>query len=70
MNFLRYTVSRLFWSIFVVLGVVFVVFLVSNVVPSDPAALWVGPKATHSAIQAAREKLKLDRPILLRFGYF
>jgi peptide/nickel transport system permease protein len=69
-NFLRYTVSRLFWSIFVVLGVVFVVFLVSNVVPSDPAALWVGPKATHSAIQAAREKLKLDRPLLLRFGYF
>lgn len=70
MNLARYIVSRLVWSIFVVLGVVFVVFIVSNVVPSDPAALWVGPKATHSAIQMAREKLKLDKPLLVRFGYF
>lgn len=70
MNFVRYTVSRLVASIFVVLGVVFVVFVVSNVVPSDPAALWVGPKATRSAIQAARERLQLDKPILVRFGYF
>lgn len=50
MNFVRYTVSRLVASIFIVLGIVFVVFVVSNVVPSDPAALWVALGPTHSAI--------------------
>ncbi|GAB4316003.1 ABC transporter permease [Pseudothermotoga elfii] len=70
MNWLRYSVSRLISSLIVIFGVILVVYVISAVVPSDPAALWVGPHPTYSALQNAREKLKLDLPLFERFFYF
>ena len=70
MNLLWYTIRRLIMSAFVVFGVAFLVFVASRIVPSDPAALYAGPRPTAEQVDAAREILKLDEPLYVRFADF
>jgi peptide/nickel transport system permease protein len=44
-----------------------VVFAVLEVVPGDPARLMLGMNATEDAIQALRDELGLDQPLLTRY---
>jgi ABC-type dipeptide/oligopeptide/nickel transport system permease component len=47
----------------VVLGVILITFIVSHVIPGNPAALWVGAHPTAQQIQRATEELGLNKPI-------
>jgi peptide/nickel transport system permease protein len=58
-----YVARRLALALFVLAGVSFVTFVVARVVPSDPAALYVGGKPNAELIARARETLRLDRPL-------
>lgn len=62
-----YIVRRLLLAVLVVFGVLVVTFLLTRVVPSDPAARWVGPHATAEQIAAARVELGLDKPLPVQF---
>ena len=53
MELLRYILRRMILSAFVVVGVTFLVFIVAQVVPSDPAALYAGPRPTAEQIEKA-----------------
>lgn len=66
----RYLLRRLVLSVLVVLGVTMLVFVVAQVVPSDPAALYAGPRPTGALIAKARETLNLDAPLAERFWTF
>ncbi len=70
MSFAEYLLRRLLLSGFVVFGVAFLIFLVSQVVPSDPASLYAGPRPTAGQIEAARATLRLDDPLFVRFATF
>jgi len=70
MKLREYIAYRLLLAIFVIFGVVTVVFFVSRVIPSDPAALWVGAHPTKEAIEKAREELHLDEPIINQYFYY
>jgi peptide/nickel transport system permease protein len=70
MHLLRYLFRRAVLSVFVVLGVTFLVFVVAQVVPSDPAALYAGPRPTAAQIEVARKTLALDAPLYERFIAF
>jgi peptide/nickel transport system permease protein len=50
-------------AVMVLVSVSIITFLVARVVPSDPAAAWVGPHPTPEQIARAREQLGLDRPL-------
>ena len=70
MSFVEYLLRRLFLSGFVVFGVALLIFVVSQVVPSDPASLYAGPRPSADQIEAARASLRLDDPVLVRFTTF
>lgn len=70
MDLTRYFLRRLVLSAFVVLGVTVLVFIVAQVVPSDPAALYAGPRPNAEQIAKAREELNLDAPLPERFASF
>ena len=70
MDFARYVLRRAVLSAFVVVGVTFLVFVVAQVVPSDPAALYAGPRPTAGQIAKARVTLNLDAPLPERFVRF
>jgi peptide/nickel transport system permease protein len=70
MDLTRYILRRALLSAFVVVGVTFLIFVVAQVVPSDPAALYAGPRPTAEQIEKARETLNLDAPLSERFARF
>jgi len=70
MNFSRYLARRLGYSVFVLIGLSIVVFLIARMVPGDPARAALGPRATEEAVQALREKLHLDKPIYVQYVYW
>ena len=63
--------KRLLWFVPTAAGLIAVVFFISRVIPSDPAALLAGETASREAIEALRVKLGLDRPLLVQlFDYY
>ena len=63
----KFLLKRIFFGIIVLFGVVTITFLLTRVIPSDPAARWVGPRATRSQIAQARAELGLDKPIPVQY---
>ncbi len=63
----EYLARRLALAVLVLLSVSVITFIISRVVPSNPAALWVGPHPTREQMAAARIKLGLDKPLYLQY---
>jgi peptide/nickel transport system permease protein len=59
----EYLVRRLGLGILVVIGALMITFIVSNVVPGDPARLYLGSRATPEKLAEARHQLGLDLPL-------
>lgn len=59
----RYLIRRLGQALLVVAGVVMLTFVVTRLVPGDPAVAFAGPKATPEQLAAARERFGLDDPL-------
>jgi len=64
---LRYMVKRLAMATMVVASVAVMTFFIARVVPSDPAAAWVGPHPTQEQIDRVTIELGLDQPITIQF---
>ncbi|MDQ2651979.1 MAG: ABC transporter permease [Chloroflexota bacterium] len=63
----RLIVRRLFFLVFVLLGLSLITFGLSHVVPGDPARLMAGPRASKSAVAKIREKYGLDDPVPVQY---
>jgi len=66
----EYVLKRLALAVLVIISVSIVTFVVARVVPSDPARMWVGPRATAEQIEMARQKLRLDLPLPMQYVYY
>lgn len=64
---LAFISRRLLLGVVVLLGVITITFVLTRVVPSDPAAQWVGDRATLEQKAQARSQLGLDKPIYIQF---
>jgi peptide/nickel transport system permease protein len=64
---IRYLTRRFLLGIFVLAGISLVTFTIARAVPSNPAALWVGPRATADQIAAATIELGLDKPLPVQY---
>jgi glutathione transport system permease protein len=61
-------VRRLIISLPALLGVLFLCFCLLQVVPNDPARIIAGPDARPEEVEAVRQDLGLDRPVLVQFA--
>ncbi len=66
----RYIVRRLIGMVIVVLLVLTIAFVIVRLAPGDPAALLLGPDATPADAEALREKLGLNRSIVVQYLSF
>ena len=64
----QYILQRLLTTLVVLLGVTFVVFLIIQLVPGDPARVVLGVQATDENVAALRERLGLNRPFMTQYG--
>ena len=65
----NYMIRRVGHSIFIVLGLMALLFFAVNVL-GDPVELLLGDDATQEVVDAMRAKHGLDRPLYVRFGDF
>jgi ABC-type dipeptide/oligopeptide/nickel transport system permease component len=66
----RYLIRRLLLTIPVLLGVATLVFALIHLVPGDPAQSMLGEGASQDEINQLRQKLGLDRPLLVQYQAF
>lgn len=64
---MRYAARRVLSGLVVVLGVVTITFIVSRLVPSDPARLYAGARARPAQIDEVRANLNLDDPVAVQY---
>jgi peptide/nickel transport system permease protein len=69
-NRLNYILKRILQMIPVLLVITVVVFMLIHLVPGDPARLMLGDRATFASVEALREKLGLNEPLLVQYGIF
>lgn len=70
MNRLNYCVRRILQIIPVLFVVSILIFLMMHMVGGDPARLILGDKATEAAVEALREKLGLNKPLIVQYGIY
>ena len=70
MRHIEFILRRLITSIFVLLGVSVITFFIARVVPTDAAALYIGPKARPEDIERVRIQLGLDKPLPVQYGIY
>ncbi len=59
--------KRLPWLILVIFGVSVITFIVSHLIPGDPARLIAGDRATDEIVAGIRQKLGLDLPLYQQY---
>ncbi len=67
---IRRVTLRLAWSIGVLWAVVTLTFVITRVLPGDPARLVAGPQARGVDVARVRTSLGLDRPVAVQYGMF
>ena len=63
----KYVIKRLLSLIPVLFIVSIVIFMLIHLVPGDPAAMMLGEQATPAQIEALRETLGLNEPLVLQY---
>jgi glutathione transport system permease protein len=67
---LQHIAHRLLISIPVLIGVLFIGFMLMQVVPTDPATVLAGPTASAADVAAIRESMGLNEPVIVQFGIY
>lgn len=67
---IRFAIRRILWLVIVMLGLCAVTFVLSRVVPGDPASLYLGPRAKPEQVELLRAQMGLDKPVYLQFLYY
>jgi len=67
---LFYILKRALYFAPTLLGLLILVFLISRVIPADPAALVAGEMATAEQVKAIRHELGFDQPLYVQLGFY
>lgn len=63
----KYISKKILYGLFVLWGVVTLVFVLFNILPGDPARLTLGQRTDVATIQQVRKEMNLDKPVFTRY---
>lgn len=70
MRFLGFLSRRFVHSIFVLWGLSIVIFVISRIMPGDPARMAVGARAPQWVVDDLRTQMRLDEPLYVQYVYW
>jgi peptide/nickel transport system permease protein len=70
MRKIEFAFRRIVTSLIVLIGVSIIAFFLARVVPSNAAALYIGPKARPEDIARVEKQLGLDRPLPVQYAIY
>jgi len=69
-GFVIFIGRRIFQSIFVLLGLSILIFVIARIMPGDPARVAVGSRAPDWVVENLREQMHLNDPLPVQYGYW
>ena len=66
-SYVTYTIKKLLLSLFTIFAVSVFSFAIVQLTPGDPVRSMLGTEADEAAVQATREELNLDKPIVQQY---
>lgn len=69
-NFLRYIFHRFVLTLVAMVGVIIFAFLLTRLLPNNPAALRAGPLADEALIKQYEKQMGLDQPLVVQFANY
>ena len=66
----KFILNKFFYGILVLIGVMFVIFGLFNILPVDPARLTLGQRADVESVEAINKELGLDKPKYVQFALY
>ena len=70
MRYVIFIARRILHSIFVLLGLSIVIFVISRVMPGDPARVAVGARAPQWVVDSLREQMHLNDSLPVQYVYW
>ena len=70
MRFITFLVRRVIHSVFVLLGLSIVIFVISRIMPGDPARMALGARAPQWVVDNLREQMHLNDPLYAQYYYW
>ncbi len=65
-----FILKRLYYGLFVLFGVVTLVFVLFNILPGDPARMMLGQRADMASVETINKELGRDKPLLRQYTDF
>jgi peptide/nickel transport system permease protein/dipeptide transport system permease protein len=62
--------KRLISLVGIMIALTFIIFVLQQIIPADPARATVGMNAPRASVEAKRKELGLDQPLPLRYGRY
>jgi peptide/nickel transport system permease protein len=70
MSMLNFLARRIIYSVFVLLGLSIVIFVIARIMPGDPARMAVGARAPQWVVDRLREQMHLNNPLPVQYAYW
>jgi peptide/nickel transport system permease protein len=70
MSLSRFLIRRTVYSIFVLLGLSIVIFIIARIMPGDPARMAVGARAPQWVVDNIHTRMHLDRPLPVQYYFW
>lgn len=67
---LRFLIKRILQGLLVIFGLSIFIFIISRIIPGDPARLALGPRATAEAVLQLRQEMHLDESLPQQYKYW
>jgi peptide/nickel transport system permease protein len=70
MSLTKFLIRRTAYSVFVLLGLSIVIFVIARIMPGDPARMAVGARAPQWVVDRIRSNMHLDQPLTTQYVYW
>ena len=70
MSMTKFLFRRIIYSIFVLLGLSIVIFIIARIMPGDPARVALGARAPQWVVDRLREHMHLNDSLVVQYGYW
>ena len=70
MSMMNFLIRRIIYSVFVLLGLSIVIFIIARIMPGDPARVALGARAPNGWWTNLREQMHLNDPLPVQYGYW
>src|SRR4030042_4470776 len=70
MSMMNFLTRRIIYSVFVLLGLSIVIFIIARIMPGDPARVALGARAPQWVVDRLREHMHLNDSLVVQYGYW